>query len=167
MDLNRKNIVILTVGRCGSSVLVRMLEQLGWLIPGANEYAENDQFNLLNDQFMGRSHPCEEELTGFVNALPEPWILKDPRFVWTQQHWPMLRGNLLLWITRDLDAVEKSLRRQKWGRETDRGWTLRGYTVEETRAACEHVFNQWGGPRLRISYESLQRAVPLFTGPTG
>lgn len=138
-----------------------MLEQLGWNLPDADEYGENVAFREINEAWMrsGRFDPRAAE--ALLRGLPAPWVLKDPRFVWSADQWK-LEGAALLWIRRDAAAVEQSLRTKHWGSETPRGYVLRGKTIPETMRECERIHAAWTGPKLEIEYESLRRAVALF-----
>lgn len=164
----KPNIVILTIGCSGSTILCRMLEQLGWNLPDADQYAEHREFRKMNDDILLRRNiPAIHRQNAMIRRLTQPWILKDPRFVWTQQWWPQLNGSFLIWIEREVDAVEKSLRRKGWMQESPDGPRLRGRTLAEHKRQCEKIFEKcWRGPRLHITYEQLQSAVGLFTGPT-
>ena len=159
------NIVILSIGRSGSTIAARMLEALGWQLGVADEeYAEHEWFRAINDHLVrGEPFPAGEA-EELLESLPEPWLLKDPRLARTWETWqPLLDcGALLLWITRDLAAVEKSLRAKRWGQPSPRGLLLRGRTLAETEAECRRCFDAWAGPRCKTAYEDLHRAVGLF-----
>lgn len=159
------NIVILSIGRSGSTIVAKMLEAMGWWLNADEEYAEHPWFRAINQQALDRGRFPVGEAEELLESLPLPWALKDPRFVWTWQHWRMVlsqRDTLLLWLTRDLAAIEKSLRRKNWGKDSPRGLLLRGRTLAEHHAECQRCFDAWGGPRMRVSFEGLKHAVALF-----
>lgn len=164
--MDRPNIVVLTIGRTGSSVLCRMLEQLGWNLPGADKYAENVEFRDINecllrdreDQFFGRAWQL-------LDALPEPWILKDPRLLHTWEHWVgLLRDQncLLLWLIRDEQQIRQSLQRAGWGRSSSRGLLLRDHTLRETTDLCQRIYDDWPERKFHVDYAQLQAAIRLF-----
>src|SRR5436189_4944448 len=116
----KPNVVILTIGRCGSSVLTKMMLEAGWKCPRADdEFSEHRDLRAINSRVVvGAPFPVAEAQS-VVDALPAPWVLKDPRLSWTLKHWqPLLEKATpsLVLITRDLQAVAESFRRQKWGR---------------------------------------------------
>lgn len=83
---NRPNIVILGVGHSGTTVLARMLGALGWSLAETDEdYAEPPKVRELNTEAK-RSGQLD---TSAYRALPRatPWVVKDPRFVWTLDLW--------------------------------------------------------------------------------
>jgi len=165
------NVVILTIGRSGSTVIARMLRALGWQLPGADQaYAEHVEFRRLNDLILSGRPPEPQVLRALVSELSEPWVLKDPRLSSTFEAWrPYLDtgGNLLLWLRRDLSAVEKSLRRQGWLQPSKRGFLLRGRTLPESEKECARYFARWEGPKVKIAYEDVHRAIGMFDRTRG
>lgn len=165
----KPNILMLTIGRSGSTILTRMLRELGWNLPtDADEYAEPAWIREMNDRMI-RGHVADyDERSAAISALPEPWVLKDPRFCWTLKHWrEWLDGCLLLWLTRDLESIENSLRRAGWGQETASGYCSRGVPLPKIHNRCKNYFDQWQGPKLQISFEDLKSAVSLFDPSRG
>lgn len=166
----KPNIVVLTAGRSGSTIVCQMLEQLGWTLPNADEYAEHRVFRSLNECMIRNTRKWStEEVDRVCESLPDtPWVLKDPRLLWTFETWkPHLdrEGNLLLWVYRDSLAVEQSLRRQAWGKLCGGSWRLRGLTVLEMHKRAARHFHSWQHAKLEIRYEDLCKAVSLFSGP--
>jgi len=167
------NIVILTIGRSGSTVIARMLRALGWQLPGADQaYSENVEFLRLNERLLSGQAPVPQAMRTLVSnlSLREPWVLKDPRLSSTFDVWQSYLdtgGNLLLWLRRDLSAIEKSLRHRGWGQPSKRGFLLRGRTLPENEKACSKHFAQWEGPKVKIAYEDVHRAIGMFDRTRG
>jgi hypothetical protein len=144
-----------------------MLQTLGWNVSGVSDpydkYAEHLRFRSLNERLL-RGEKLIESDAVTLHDTSKPWVLKDPRFVWTWQHWkPYLdTGTCLLWLTRDLEAVAKSIRKQQWGKESPYGLLLRGRTLPEHEAECQRCFDAWNGPKVKIAYEDIHKAVALF-----
>lgn len=171
-DLATMNVVILTLGRSGSTILSRMLEALGWHLPDADRYGEHTGFRHLNQQIIRGAKISPQACRDLVVDLGarQPWVLKDPRLVCTWVVWQRYldrQGNLLVWLTRDLAAVERSLHRQGWGKASPRGYLLRGSTLQEAHEECGIHYAAWKGPKARIAYEDLHRAVRLFDPSRG
>jgi hypothetical protein len=162
------NIVVLTLGRSGSTVTAKMLNQLGWNLCGADQaYAENIQFRALNEKMIRkRGYLQRRHVESFLESLHEPWILKDPRFIRTWRFWRYYLdcgGTLLLHLTRDLKDVEVSMRKKGWGsQKLDGRLSLRGQTLLEADQECRCCYKSWNGPKMRIAYEDVHRAVRLF-----
>ncbi|NUQ61889.1 MAG: hypothetical protein HUU20_05350 [Pirellulales bacterium] len=165
------NIIILTIGRSGSTIAAKMLCELGWSLAGADEaYAEHVGFRAINSRLVRGALLSPAEASRFLRSLREPWVIKDPRLVQTWRQWkPYLdgKGNLLLWLARDLEAVETSIRKQGWGMPSARGLLLRGRTLGEHTAECQACFDAWSGPRARVAFEDLRKAVLLFDPSRG
>src|SRR5690606_37924619 len=132
--------------------------------PDVDEYAENVTFRTFNEALL-RGENSVDSRTEFLESLPEPWVLKDPRFALTDGNWEFPAGTSLVWMTRGLKDVEHSIRRQNWGKESPRGLLVRGKTLPETQELCRKIFERWEGPKMHLQYEQLQEAVGLFTGP--
>lgn len=172
------NIVIITIGRSGSTVLSKMIEQLGWNLPNAQNdprdkdgYAEHQDIRRLNDWHLRRKLPFEAATAkAIIESMPEPWVVKDPRFVQTWENWrPLLDNgrNCLLYLSRSPDKIEASLRAKGWGHDSPKGYMLRGKTTKENVAACWKAYNNWSGPKMAFSFERLKAAVKLFDTTRG
>jgi len=165
------NIVILTIGSSGSTIVARMLQALGWQLPGADQaYAEHVEFRRINDLLLHGQAPKPQVMRALVSGLSEPWVLKDPRLCRTFDAWrPYIDtgGNFLLCLIRDASAVEKSLCRRGWMQPSKRGFLLRGRTLPENEKACSQHFAQWEGPKVKVAYEAIHRAVGLFDPTRG
>lgn len=156
------NIVVLTIGRTGSTILTQMLGKLGWNVP-LDDYAEPAIIREINDRIIRGHLPDHDECYSAVKGMPSPWVLKDPRFCWTLNYWKdFFKGDCLIWLTRDLAMVELSLRKQDWGQSTPGGYRLRGETLPTLEMWCKTYFKEWEGPKLQLSYENLKAAVSLF-----
>jgi len=148
---NRPNIVLLTIGHTGSSVVCGMVGKLGWHLADADEeYSESVSVREVNQRKeWGR---CSDVLA----ALGEPWVIKDPRMCEHLDRWvPHLEPYrpTLVWLTRNHDDVVASYKR-------------RGESVSLAHARlarAESNYNAWRWPKLRIAYESVRDAVRLFS----
>lgn len=158
------NIVVLTIGRTGSTILTQMLGKLGWNLPAdADEYAEPVALREINERLMRGLPVSSEEMQSAIDMHETPCVLKDPRFAWTLKDWKdYFQGDCLIWLTRDLAMVELSLRKQGWGRSTPGGYRLSGERLPTIEEWCKTYFEEWQGPKLQLSYENLKAAVSLF-----
>lgn len=134
-----------------------MLEALGWdLGPADREYAEAVNIRAINARFIAvrrfdalRARRCLEQ-------LPQPWVVKDPRFCHTMALWaPLLApfAPLLLWVTKDIHYVRQSIRRRFQASPAKANRRLR---------LCEKHFNEWPYAKLKLDVEQISRAVALF-----
>lgn len=162
----RPNLIIMGTGRCGSSILAKMLHNLGWDWGNADHYGEHRTCRSINDRALhGRKIFSVKDVRRLLSNLRSPWLLKDPRFTWTLGKWkPLLpSGVMLVWITRDLKKTENSFRKQGWLRDGK----SRGATVEELHHKCLRHFDLWNGPKLRLDFDDIKRAVSLFDTQRG
>lgn len=149
-QLDRPNLVVLTAGHTGSSVLMRMLYRLGW--------AQNDADDEFGESVSVRQVNIDREfhrISATLEQMEEPWAIKDPRFCETLRTWiePLAPYRpTLLWLTRDPFRVVQS-------------YEARG---EDTRRArvrlfeAPRLFDEWKGPKLQLGYDQLRQAVSMF-----
>lgn len=162
------NIVVMTIGRSGSSILVKMLEQLGYRSPDPDDqYGEWGRVRKICDMAIRRKYFDSTDARKAVCQLTTrtPWVLKDPRFILTLDHWrPLLDvdGNALVYLHRDHEKIVDSLTRMKWGTIRNGIMTVRGKTLQELHAIAVRHIGSWNGPTATISFEQLREAVKLF-----
>ena len=121
------------------------------------EYAECVSVRAVNEAAIYKSFD-EDAARQALRSLPQPWALKDPRFVHTIQSWlPLLAEYepVLVWLVRDSKAVSESYRR--------RNEQVRfGMTVDEVVELAGKVFAAWPWGKVRVGYEELRAARGLF-----
>lgn len=113
------NVIVLTVGKSGSTILCDLMRRLGWNLGAENDsrYNEPEDIRRINDRILSGEQPPLKEMEDVLSAQPQPWCLKDPRFCFTLEHWlPVLRHYQprLIWMTRDHELV-----RESYGSETE------------------------------------------------
>lgn len=149
-QIDRPNIVLLTVGHTGSSIAMKLLEQFGWNLGDADdEYGESVSVRTCNQRRDW------SDAAGVLAALPRPWSIKDPRFCeWLDEWKPALQRYrpTLVWLTRDPEAVAESYRR--------RGESLALLT--RRHGAAQRHWDSWTGPKIRIDYSQLTAAAAMF-----
>ena len=160
------NIIVLTIGCSGSSILVKMLQQLGWRTPYSDkEYAECVPFRELNQKILQKTYQTKE-LYELIEVFPSnPWVIKDPRLIMTFATWkPILDNskNCLLYLSRDADKIENSLMRRGWGTVYNGKQHLyrRSMTTLQ-KLALQHL-DSWSGPKIHIDFNQLKSAISLF-----
>lgn len=162
----KPNLIVLTIGRSGSSILTKMLMAAGWNCPRADEeFAEHVQARTLNSQTIAGRTFDATAAASILNGMPAPWVLKDPRFTWTLRHWkPLLEPYrpTLVYIVRDMESVEESFRRQKWGHDGRDGYEFSGVPLAKQRQWCDNYFDGWPWGKIRVEYEQLHAALRLF-----
>ena len=146
----RPNLVLLTVGHTGSTIAAKILGALGWDLGDADE--EYGESVSVRDANQRRDWSSAAEI---LAAMPEPWVIKDPRFCEHIDRWlPSFErySPTLVWLTRDEDATAESFRR-------------RGESLELFRrriAAAESHFERWTGPKIKVDYSQLQAAISMW-----
>lgn len=148
----RPNLIVLTPGHTGSSVVTAMLGELGWNLPrDSNHYAESPTVERLN---QAQSFDVSAA-KAFLQGLPQPWVLKDPRFSERLLDWlPALvdYSPTLVSLTRDAADVVESYRRR--GEAAGK--------AERRLADCERLYDLYPWPRIALSFEQVEQAATLF-----
>lgn len=150
------NVIVLTPGHTGSSIVAWMLHRLGWNAPpDVDGFAEPVAVRRLNERCLSEGkldgHAAQQALA----ELPRPWALKDPRFADTLRHWlPLLepyRPALLL-LTKRLDEVRASCVRR--GERPD--------VAQARHHRCAEVVRRWPWRTHTLDYHALRRAIAGF-----
>lgn len=155
--MDRPNIVFLTVGSSNSTVLMRMLGELGWHLGDADEqFAESVSVRNVNGRRFKPGSFDADAARKALSALPQPWAVKDPRFCETLRLWrPLLEQYrpFLLWVTKDHAYVRASFaRRFKASPE----W------ADKRLKWCETYYAGWPWGKLRLDVDQIAAAVKLF-----
>ncbi|MBI1314108.1 glycosyltransferase [bacterium] len=158
----KPNIVVLGVGHSGTSVLTRMLKAAGWDTSGSDqEFAECVWMRDVNVELIQTGLFNAERALKRLSAMPQPWAVKDPRFVFTLNYWMPLFAELenppaLVRIVRDTNEVKRSyLRRGFRGNVHE--------MIDQRLRLCERQYEKWPFARLTIQYEQLATAASLFS----
>lgn len=150
---DRLNAIVLTVGNTGSRAIVEMALRLGWHCPDADEtWREAVAFREINSRPFDRRRAQD-----FLAQLPQPWILKDPRFTDTCDDWrPLLKEYrpLLLYVTRARADVLASYRRRAIADPEEL------FDQRETQAS--RIWQRWPWGRLQLEWEDLVRAAAVI-----
>ena len=161
----KPNIVVLGVGHSGTSVLTRMLQAAGWNAPGSDrEFSECVWMRDLNVKLIQTGLFDAERAMQRLSRMPQPWAVKDPRFVFTLNYWTSLFAELenpptLVRIVRNPDEVKRSyLRRGFRGNVHE--------LIDQRIRLCERQYEKWPFARLIVQYEQLATAASLFSQKT-
>lgn len=156
----KPNIIIIGVGHSGTSILSKMIGRMGWKLNDADEeFGESISVRNINDLLCQNKTIDRKEFINCISKLKQPWVIKDPRFCETLHHWTESMKEyepLLVWITRDIEATERSYTRRGEGR------VLRGVTRKDNLKNVANQFQKWPWPKLKISLEDLTNAVKIF-----
>ncbi|MBL9084825.1 MAG: glycosyltransferase family 2 protein [Planctomycetales bacterium] len=153
---DRPNVVILGVGHSGTSILAKLLGAAGWKCHDADpEFQESITAREVNIDFLERRDFDVEKALSVIDRAG-PWLLKDPRFVFTLGRWKALfarqsRQPTLVWITRELPEVIASYRRRGELLNVDADRIL-----QKRFLRAERQFEDWPWAKLKIRYEDLQ-----------
>ena len=157
----RPNIVVLGVGHANTSITTRQLFALGWHPGDADEeFAESTSIRTLNQRLLqSEIINLKSEMHTALAAIPQPWAIKDPRFVFTLPAWlPAFAPYepLLLWITKDSRKVAASYVRR--GKSPEQAARL--VSQRESRAASH--FQSWPWAKLQLDATQIRAAIALF-----
>lgn len=156
----KPNIIFLTVGCSNSSVVTRMIEAMGWHLGNIRpEFAEHKELHRINYLASWKRRPFNlSAAKSLLATLPQPWVLKDPKFCETLKHWmPLFEPYrpLLFWLTKRMDYVEQSYQRRFPG-EFKPGYASRRYRW------CQSYFADWPYAKLQMDVDQIAAAVRLF-----
>jgi hypothetical protein len=159
-DRERPNIVVLGVGHANTSITTRQLHVLGWQAGDADEeFAESVSVREINQRFLKTGQFDQRVAATVLARLPEPWVIKDPRFAETLSEWlpALVRYRpLLLWVTKDQDRVIESYVRR--GNRRDAAERR----VRQRESACARHFACWPWPKVQFDAHDITSAVSLF-----
>jgi len=173
----KPNIIVLATGHSGSSVVSEMICRLGWNILDSKSRfrAEYKPMRNLNQRVLDGGKVSQQELLDLLYRIPEPWVLKDPRFAKTLDYWydgwdefnrESAGGLFLVWLHRDFTKTEQSYLRRREYRVIDGKKQafekVSRITLEEAYENCPKLFNAWPWAKLRIDYDELKHAVETF-----
>lgn len=165
---SRRNILLFGVGHSGTSIVSKMLGALGWNLGDADGFGENVAIRRINGQILNGRQPQIEVLHEAFAALPQPWVVKDPRFVltlstWMElfQTWPQQQRPQLLYLTRELEKIERTY--VAYGEVKDGVPGMYRKTVRELAALAVEGFREWPYQKLAITFEQIIAAAELFS----
>jgi len=141
-----------------------MLHTLGWNLSPDNdaEYFEPRGIRDCNEVLLATGK-LPSGAQSLIDRLHRPWVIKDPRFMATLPEWSEIllpHEPMLLWIVRDVKAVEMSYVRR--GETVDGITSTRGYKIDAAIERCGLLFDSWPGPKLRVEYEAIGEASGLW-----
>ncbi len=88
MERHQEPIIVFGVGHSGTTIVTRMLRELGWRTDTVDEeYCESRAFRNYNDRMLDGDSISTVELVTWLLRLPTVWVIKDPRFVLTIRNW--------------------------------------------------------------------------------
>lgn len=154
-NIDKPNLLVFGVGHSGTTILTKMLMGLGWSSPRADaEFAEDTVVRHWNQEFLRGRDPGAALL-----ELPRPWVIKDPRFVATLEHWyeAFSKNNVaMVYITKD--SIEDSYLRR--GERLDKSHG--GHSVQELQALAEEKYRKWPWAKVKVRYENLASVIKLW-----
>jgi len=154
-------VLILGVGHSGTTILSKMLMQLGWSGGDADEeFGESVSIRKLNQVIEATGKLPKAKALELIHSMPKPWVLKDPRFVQTLHHWlPLFQTletkPLLLRIRRNRADMLNSYSRRRSPGDFQ-------YRIDRQLVECQEQYDRWPWIRLSIDYELIANAVAQF-----
>ncbi|QDT05461.1 Glycosyl transferase family 2 [Rubripirellula lacrimiformis] len=155
------SLIVLAVGHSGTTIVTRMLQQMGWnLGPADQEFAEHATIRDLNERYIQTGRWDGRAALAALQELPQPWVIKDPRFVSTLHRWLPVIAKLaskptLLQLRRDRDALRASYRRRGAPGDLD-------FRLDQMIRDRDRQYDRWPYARLTLEYESVAAAVMTF-----
>lgn len=154
-DLALPNVVFLTMGCSNSTILSQMaFSALGFNAGDLDEqYQEERRVRRINENILRAGRPFPVDMRRALRRIPQPWLIKDPRFRKTLSHWigefEEFRP-LLLYVVKDEASVRASYQRHGWRHDP------------ADPARCEAGFAAWPWKKLRLQAEDLSQAMALW-----
>ena len=160
-ESGRKNIVVLGMGHANTSITTRQLAALCWNLGDADEeFAESVRIRAANQRLLkSEIINLRSEMDAALAALPEPWAIKDPRFVDTLHRWRDALAPyqpLLLWVTKETLQVVESYQRR--GKNLAQAAAI--VADKQTKAAAQ--YHAWPWSKLQVDAAQVRAAVKLF-----
>lgn len=150
------NILFLTTGSANSTVCLSMLRALGWNLGPVDDFNELPKLRRLNEAAINGRGFNVDAAARILADLPQPWIVKDPRFCHTLKRWlPLLTPYCpaLLWVTKDLEYVQHSMTRRFNARA---GWALKRSKL------CQAHYDAWPYAKLKFDVARITQAVECY-----
>jgi len=151
------NIVVLGVGHSNTTITAKQLGTLGWNLGDADEeFAESVNIRALNNRILRAGILDEKAARKALKSFEQPWIIKDPRFAkgafpyWLRYFEPY--HPILLWITKDMKAVEQSYLKRDMSPKHINTWLKN----------CEEYYNNWPWYRLKIDASQIFDACGML-----
>lgn len=153
----QRNLLLLTPGHTGSTIVSRMLSAVGWDIGNADEYAEDVDVRAINQRFLSTGEFDRREARKIVGALRNPFCLKDPRFAepGVLQHWMTVfekHEPSLIYLTRDTDRIVASYQSR------EESVVMAHRRIKECRRIADH----WPWGSVTVDFDAVREAVSLF-----
>lgn len=152
MRASKPNIIVLGLGHSGTTIVTKMLHTMGWHKCDADEvFSESVSIRAVNIEFH------EDKAKEALSFLPQPWAIKDPRFVYTLNLWAPLvleYDPVLFWIQRDIDKVLDS--------HLKRGTDMTIEKLQKSWAQAETVYGMWNMRKFSLKLEDISIATKLF-----
>lgn len=157
------DIIVYGVGHSGTSVVTKMLLALGWKA-GSNMddfHSEDIDVRDINDiiRKQGINDELKVKMRQIIQSYPKPFVIKDPRFIWTIKEWTEIFEELnihplLLNIQREPEAIYKTHQRK------NEVITLEEIGKRQVLAA--EGYHNWPWGKASISYQNVKAASALF-----
>lgn len=154
-QLNVPNAVVLGTGRCNSTLITQQaIQAFGFNFGNVDKkYYEHQTVRAINQQLLNTGEFDALWARRTLRSLPQPWILKDPRWRKTLPHWIGVLKEfdpLLVYLVKDKATVQDSYARQGW------------HYDPKDHQRCDDHFAAWEGKKLKIDVARLGQACALF-----
>lgn len=159
------NILVFGVGHSGTRVLAQMLHAFGFMMPTCDEHFEPVVFRALSLRMVYKLQVDQEEMESCLVEYQQPWVIKDPDLIWTLPRWTkalLPYDPLLLWISRDHEAVLNSFRNRH--EAVGDGIPVMGKirTIPELYAQAELAYGNWPLRKYHVTLEQIRAAISFF-----
>ena len=161
--MEHPNILILGLKHVNSSIVVRMLLELGWKQNDLDEHGESVEVRTLNEMIR-RRQDYQKRMQQALAAMEEPWVLKDPGFRLTLTAWGRALKpyrSILVYLIKDHTLVANSHIRRFAAKDLPK-IPVSLDSIESWQEQCRNIYNWWSGPKIQIDSEDICRAVERF-----
>ncbi|HEX4132036.1 MAG TPA: hypothetical protein VHZ24_18530 [Pirellulales bacterium] len=164
---DRPNLLLFGVGHSGTTIVAKMLSKLGWQLGDADGFGENVAVRRMNARTLNGKPLVPNEAQRLLAQLNQPWLIKDPRFVLTVNHWlpvfnamPANARPAMLFITREIEKVERTY--IAYGEVKDCVPFMYRHTVRELYDASWQGYRAWPFQKIHLEFEQVIDAVKMF-----
>lgn len=154
----KPNIIVLAVGHTNTTITTRQIAAMGWNICDPEDpWAELEAIRNINDQLRITDKFDAKQAWEVLASLPQPWVIKDPRFVQHLHAWHQVLARykpLVVMLTKDPEVVRESYHsRNELGMLPN---------VNGRMDRCWEQFENWPYAKVHLQVEDIARACALL-----
>jgi hypothetical protein len=152
------NIWVFAVGHSGTTIATHALSKMGWNTGKIDQHHEDVEIRDIDMKYLKNGVFDHKSAVNKLKSLKQPYAVKDPRFVKTQQCWNKVFKEtgfpMMLFIVRDAEAILRSHQR--------RNEAVKLPEIKKLQNLAQKEFDKYTGSKCKIKFEDLASAVSLF-----